>query len=126
MKIKMVKVKDINPDGPVRTPVLPTGFIKRVEKFKKILEEVEKTTLEQTLANFQQDRNPEKELAVWERIATAYQDFIKVNPNFRIQEKKETFKILLCLSMGMVELEDIEKLNREQIQHLKSLYFKDN
>lgn len=122
MKTKRIKIKDIKVDGTIRTPLLPVGFIERVQKFKKILVEVEKMTLEQAIANFQQDQTPERELAIWEYIASAYQDFIEVNPNLTIDEKKEAFAVLLGLSMGTETYKNVKSLNKEQVQFLRNKY----
>lgn len=95
-----IKIKDIKTSGVIKTPFLSENFIERVHRFKKVLFEVETTTLEQTIANFLQDQHPERELEVWESIALNYKNFIKANPKLTLEEKKEVFKMLLNSSMG--------------------------
>lgn len=126
MKTKRIKIKDIKVDGTIKTPLLPSGFINRVQRFKKILSEVEKTTLEQTINNFQQDQHPERELRIWEEIASSYKDFIEVNPDLTIEEKKEVFSITLRLSMGVEDFDDVKRLNKEQVQFIKNSYLRYN
>lgn len=120
--MKQVNIKDISPNGPIRTPLLPEGFIERVRKFKKILEEVETTTLEHTVLNFQRDNDPEKELRIWEHIADTYQKFINENSNFSLEQKKEALKVILGLSMGIERLNDIKTLNSQQVEDLQKRY----
>ena len=122
MTYKTIKIKDINVNGIIKTPLLPEGFIKRGQKFKKILAEVETTTLEQTVANFQQDRHSERELKLWEHIAFNYQNFIKANPNLTLEEKKDVFRVLLSLSMGIENFNDIKNLSKQQVQCLIKNY----
>lgn len=122
MTHKTINTRDININGAIKTPILPAGFIKRVQKFKKILAEVEKTTLEQTIANFQQDRHPERELKIWEHITSNYQNFIISNPNLTLEEKKDVFKVLISLSMGIESFNNINNLSKQQIQHLINNY----
>lgn len=117
-----IKIKDINVNGVIRTPILPAGFIKRVIKFKKILAKVEPMTLEQAIANFQQDLYPEREIEIWENITSNYQNYTMTNPNLTFEEKKKVFKVLLSLSMGAENFKDIKSLSKQQVQDLKNAY----
>jgi hypothetical protein len=44
----------------------------RIRTLHTILSEVDTSTLEQTIEDFGKDRNPEKEIRIWEAIATPY------------------------------------------------------
>jgi hypothetical protein len=94
-KIKIDKIQF----SPIRQTILPEGFILRVQKYKEILKEVETTSLEETISNFQRDLNPESELAIWENIAYAYQTTNKNYPNLPIEKKKEAFGFILKSSL---------------------------
>ncbi|HNY35984.1 MAG TPA: hypothetical protein PLD14_01670 [Candidatus Pacearchaeota archaeon] len=94
-KIKINKIQL----SPIRQTILPEGFIVRVQKYKEILKEVEKTSLEETISNFQRDLNPERELAIWENIAYMYQTTNKDYPNLSIEKKKEAFGLILKSSL---------------------------
>lgn len=98
-KIKQVKISDLK-EGPLRHEKLPNGFILRVIQYKDILKEVEKSSLEQAVSNFQRDLNPEKELMIWEAIAEFYQDKLNEYPNASTKEKKEIFKEALMYTLG--------------------------
>lgn len=94
--IKLSKIKI----GPIRQAVLPEGFILRVQKLKEVLKEVETTSLETTISNFQRDLHPENELAIWEAIAQYYASMTKGNPKLTLPEKKKAFGDILRASLG--------------------------
>jgi len=99
---------------------LPDGFIQRVKEFKQALAEVEKTSLESTLENFQRDTNPENELRVWEKIASTYQWAVIDNVGLIEAEKKDVFGILLGLSMGMKDFSNFKNLSKEKVAEVVS------
>jgi hypothetical protein len=80
---------------------LQRKFIDRVIKYKKILNEVDSSTLEESLENFQKDLLPERELIVWERIAQLYKLNIGKSANYSTEQKKEIFKKILLASFGL-------------------------
>jgi hypothetical protein len=75
MKVKLSQLKP----NEIQNPILPKGFIERVIKYKTTLGEVENSTLEEAVSNFQRDAEPEKELKIWEKITEKYQSLIKEN-----------------------------------------------
>lgn len=97
--MKKVKLSELIM-GPVRQDTLPEGFIARVQKYKEILQEVETSSLEEAINNFQRDWHPEKELLIWENIANTYELSSKNNPNWTLEEKKKAFGELLLASLG--------------------------
>ncbi len=101
---------------------LSESFIERVRNFKNTLKEVETSTIEQTLTNFQKDRNPEGELEVWENMASAYQDFTETSPDLTLEQKKDVFRVLLQLSWGAESFDTEKTLDDQQIQNLSGLY----
>src|SRR5208337_1533852 len=88
--MKRMQPSDLH-KGPIRHPILPEGFIDRVRRFKGILSDVDRTTLEEAIDNFKRYRHPEEELAIWERIANTYQLFLSRNPTTDLAIKKEIF-----------------------------------
>ena len=101
---------------------LSESFIERVRNFKNTLKEVETSTIEQTLTNFQKDRNPEGELEVWENMASAYQYFTETSPDLTLEKKKDVFRVLLQLSWGAESFDTEKTLDDQQIQNLSGLY----
>ena len=96
-----VNIKDLRPSQSIHSPLLPAGFIERVQSFKKVLADVEKTSLEETILNFQKDQHPERELEIWEEIASAFDSYIKTHPNLNLDEKRGVFKSYLGKTVGM-------------------------
>ena len=94
MKKTKVKISELKM-GPIRQEVLPEGFIVRVQKFKDILKEVEKSSLEEAVSNFQRDMLPESELEIWEDMARRYEITLKHNSQLDISEKTKIFKEIL-------------------------------
>lgn len=94
MKLVKVKISELR-RGPLRHDRLPDGFIIRVQKCKEILKEVETTSLEEAIGNFQRDLHPENELIIWEDIARNYQEGCENNPNWTLAEKEEMLSKLL-------------------------------
>lgn len=97
MKTKISELKQ----NDIQNPILPKGFIERVIKYKATLGEVESSTIEEAVSNFQRDAEPEKELKIWEKITEAYQSLIKVNNIIDFTERRDIFRTLLGKSMGL-------------------------
>jgi hypothetical protein len=121
MEIKTVKISDLKA-GPMIHKTLPSDFIERVKNFKQAITEVETSSLESTLENFQRDSNPETELILWEHMAKMYQWTIVANAGFSLPQKKEVFSILLQLSMGMKDFSKIKTLTKETIAEIVDRY----
>lgn len=121
MEIKKVKVTDLK-EGPIRHQALPAGFIQRVKDFKKVLEEVETSSIESTLENFQRDLDPESELVIWEHIASLYQWTTIANTGLSLEQKKEVMSVILGLSMGMKDFSNIKTLTKEVIDEITDRY----
>ena len=101
-KLTKVKLKDIKVGQPQNVP-LPEGSVKRILEYKKKLSEVETSSLEMTLLNFQRDLFPEREVEVWEWIAENYKLSCKANPGWNLVHKKECFKHLLNKTLGKAD-----------------------
>ena len=101
MQTKLVDIKDLKPSN-IRQEVLPNGFIERVRKYKEILKDVETSSLELTVSNFQRDLHPEKELIIWENIASIYQEILKETPKLTTRKKKGLFVEILKSTMFSV------------------------
>ena len=122
MTMTEIKISDVQP-GPIRHASLPPDLIKRIKSFKQILGEVETSTLEKTIKNFQRDQHPEREVAVWERIAAAYRLYVCENPSDNMAIKRDVYRVLLGASMGTQDFGDtIRHLSREQINEVISYF----
>lgn len=114
---RQVKISDLQ-EGPIRHSVLPEAMVGRIKAFKDILGEVDNTTFEKTVDNFKRDLNPEKELEIWERIASTFQMYLAHNPTNDPEIRKEVFAVVVGASMGMEDWSNIKRLSQEQIKHL--------
>jgi len=121
IEIKKAKLSDLK-RGPVRHQTLPDSFIERVKNFKQAIAEVDKTSLETTLDNFQRDLNPEQELYLWEHIAKMYQWSVVANAGLSLPQKKELFGLLVMLSMGQNDFSHIKLLPKEVVEEVKDRY----
>jgi len=86
--------------GPIRHPVLPRDFIKRIKAFKKILSDIDSVSIEQTIDDFKRDADPESELVIWERIASTFQVYLSHYPTTDSAIRKRIFAVLLSASVG--------------------------
>lgn len=120
-EIKTAKISDLK-NGPIRHATLPDDFIERVKNFKQAITEVDKTTLEATLENFQRDLNPEKELYLWEHIAKIYQWSVVANAGLSLAQKKELFGLIIMLSLGQRDFSHIKHLSKEIVEEVKERY----
>lgn len=94
-----IKLSDLK-HGPIQHEVLPEGFINKVQKYKHTLKEVEKTSLEEVVSNFQRDFRPERELLIWETIAQCYETYVTENPKASLKQRKKHFADLLVGTMS--------------------------
>jgi hypothetical protein len=116
-----MKTPDLH-KGPIRHSVLPDGFVERIKAFKAILSEVDPTSLETAIDNFKRDALPEEEIAIWERMASAYEGFLSHNPISDPAIRKEVFAVLIGASMGSEDWSNIKKLSSDQINDLVGNY----
>jgi len=121
MDIRQVKISDIQ-EGPIRHQTLSDTFVQRVKDFKQALSEVELTPLENTLENFQRDMHPERELKIWERMASTYQWTIIANPGLSLLEKKDVLGVLLGISVGSKDFSHIKNLSKDKVDAIVNHY----
>jgi hypothetical protein len=95
--------------GPVRHQKLSTKQMERIYRVRDALAEVERSPVEKWVDNFKRDANPDKELAVWERIAAGYARYCSRKPLSR-EAKEDVFQLLLLRSMAS---------EREVLNHIK-------
>ncbi len=119
MELKKIKISDIK-KGDIRHTTLPAETIDRIKKFKELLEDVDKATLDETIDNFKRDIHPEKEVKIWEHIASVYNAYITEKSITDFTTRREVFSVILRLSMGMQseEFTDIKMINKEQLENI--------
>jgi hypothetical protein len=99
--------------GPIRHQKLPQALEARIRKFEPVFAEVYPRTHDEWLDGFQRDADPEPEVAIWESMASAYQNFTArrlLSPEAR----KEAFGLLLVRSAA----DEQQTLAGAKLQHL--------
>lgn len=72
----------------------------QIKKIHSTFQEVDKTSLEQTISDFKRDLNPDNEIAIWLTMAEAYQNYLNsVNNTLDLDTKTEVFRLILSRSM---------------------------
>lgn len=95
--------------GPIRHASLTEGQMARVQRVQKVFSEVDPSPIEKWVEDFRRDANPERELSLWESMATAYETFT-TSRTLALAAKKEVFGVVLLRSGAPEE---------EVLKHLK-------
>src|SRR5262245_60235642 len=85
--------------GTIKHQGLSPNQMERIYKLRDTLAEVEHSSIEKWVDNFKRDANPDKELAIWERIAAGYTRYCSKRL-LSIEAKKDVFQLLLLRSMA--------------------------
>jgi hypothetical protein len=95
-KVQSVDPKRMEP-GPIRHASLTEEQISRAQRVQKIFSEVDPSPIEKWIEDFKRDANPDRELAIWEGMATAYETFT-ASKSLTLEGKKEVFRVVLLRS----------------------------
>jgi len=72
----------------------------KIKKIHSTFQEVDKTSLEQTITDFKRDLNPDNEIAIWLNMAEVYQNYLNsVNNTIDLNTKIEVYQLILSRSM---------------------------
>ena len=96
---KNVKLGDIEP-GPIRHQTLPADLIERIRSYKKILGASDSVSIDEAVDGYRRDLNPDKEVAIWERIAQIFQHFTDGHQIADQARRLEVLRALLLISTG--------------------------
>ncbi len=100
------KVEWIDPDkiqpGPIQHDKLSDEQITRIESLHKTFFEVDGQSIDKWTDDFKRDLNPDSELAIWERMAKAYNGYCSQR-DLKLDAKKEVYKVILLRSMASQE-----------------------
>lgn len=107
-RIERVNVADLK-TPPIRHEQLSDEQLRRIKKLHETFAEVDKSSLETWIDNFKRDMNPDREIAVWERMAKAYTNY-NSQKELSPEAKTDVFQTLLMCSMSSQE-EDIKSLD---------------
>ena len=123
--VVMMDPKNINP-GPVIHDSLTAEQMEKVKRIQKTFEEVYTATLEETVTDFKRDQNPDKEIAIWLNMASAYEKYTNKYPRADSVKKQEAFQLILLRSMmpdqEAVKEAKLKVLSKEEINELLHNY----
>ena len=120
MPRKKIPLSQIRP-GPIRHVTLPSELIKRVMAYKKILGDADPAPVERSIENFKRDLNPEKEVAIWERIAHVFRTFTIEHNITDAARRRHVLRALLMISMGD-DVPASDMLTQEQAAELNNSF----
>jgi hypothetical protein len=83
--------------GPIRHASLTEEQMARVQRVQKVFSEVDPSPIEKWAEDFRRDLDPERELSLWESMATAYETFT-ASRTLTFAAKKEVFAVVLLRS----------------------------
>lgn len=98
-KRSFAPIESIKP-GPIRHKNLHPLYVNSIRLIRASLFDVYPKSLEFWLDGFKRDLNPEREIAIWERIATVYLEYSSLQ-ELSIEQKHAAFSIIVLLSMGL-------------------------
>lgn len=107
--------------GPVVHTELSMEQVSRITRLQKTFADVDPTPLTKWIEDFSRDQNPDREIAIWEGMATPYEKFL-TNHTLTLQGKKEAFQVVMLRSgtsaeetMSRVKLEFLTKDQAREI-----------
>lgn len=113
-----IDINQIEDMFPVRHEKLPYQLINRIKLVHNVFKDYYDISLEKTINNFKHDTNPEREVIIWEAIASTYYDLLDRIPNSRnFLTKRNTYGLLLCISYSNKEkvLKEFKKFDEGTI-----------
>jgi len=109
--------------APIRHATLPKELVQRIKAYKKILAEVDDSSLEEAIEDFKRDANPESEVVIWERIAGTYRACLQANKTLtELTVKKEVFFVIVRYSMTTEVFRELKFLGEKEVNALIDIY----
>ena len=121
MAIQDLELNDVVHDS------LTTEQINDITRIQEVFSEVNSTSLEETINNFKRDQHPDNEIAIWLKMADAYQRFtLRTDKSIAHDKKSEAYELILLRSM-MTEEEVLDKstpevLTKDEVKEILSYY----
>jgi hypothetical protein len=100
-KVEWVNTNQLKP-GPIRHEKLSDLQIQRIKKIRGAFSEVDQSSFDKWVDDFRRDADPDREIAVWERMAAAYSRYIS-GKNLSLESKLEVFQVVLLRSSAPAE-----------------------
>jgi hypothetical protein len=121
-ELKTIRVDDL---GEIRRhKSLPPDLAERAEKLFPRIGSVLQPTMEKWLDGFLCDQNPDREIAIWERIADVADKLWLAQPRqLSTLDKKKLTTVIIAISSGLVDIpSQIKGTNDEQVKLIRDAY----
>lgn len=107
--------------GPIQHDTLPADLLIRIQNIHFIINEVFPYPLSERINDFRHDRHPDREVAIWERIASAY---LKLTTDrvLDLGQKKEIFTALLLSSNRKLNEQDFLEFQYVTLQMIEDAW----
>jgi hypothetical protein len=106
---------------------LTVDQLRDIEKIHKSFAEVNSSSLEETITNFKRDRHPDDEIAIWLKMAEAYERFtLAGGRQIDLNKKNEVYQLILLRSMmserEVMDQVKVTSLTDDEIKEVFSYY----
>lgn len=92
MKTKILHKDEIDASARICRAELPEGLIQRIEKLKDVFNEVCPRSLDEWIEGFRADMHPEREIAIWEKMAERFEQLCKKRRAGTETERRQIFR----------------------------------
>ena len=96
--VQWIDPNEIQP-GPVQRDSLTDSQMERVRALQKVFMEVDGKSVDQWVDNFKRDLDPDRELAIWAKMCSAYSAYCD-DRDLSVDAKKDVYKVVLLRSMA--------------------------
>lgn len=110
--IQMVPIDDLHFEK--KADSLPAELINRITLIYHTFRPYLNASLEQTIDNFKYDTNPDKEIALWERMGQTVLT-LKYQDNWTDEKIAMAVKVVLGLSMGQIQGNELGEEDTQRV-----------
>lgn len=111
--------------SPTRHDAISEPLLARIRELQRVFSEVYPLSMDEWSEGFRRDRDPEREVAIWEAMASAYSSFT-TNRTLEFEAKREALGFLLQRSAGdeqsVLASAAPKHLTRPEVEQLVRLY----
>lgn len=105
---------------------LPSNLVSRIMLIQKVFEEILPYSIEETLNSFKRDKNPDREIIIWEAMAATYLEY-NLAETISFKQKKVLFSILIDLTTDSFNDEQENKyphFTKRSLNEISKIYIK--
>ena len=109
---RMIPIEDVQ--FTKQTQALPASLVDRITLIHHAFRNYLGATLEETIDNFTYDQDPEREIRVWEHMASIILT-LKYQQGWPDEKVAAAVKVVLGLSMGAIQGNTLDEASTQQI-----------